>query len=66
MVKFWPLIAIYAVMALFDISVLAGAAWLIAERNWSAWWMLFAAFMCAGSNPKNLIRVWRGEPEQKA
>jgi hypothetical protein len=65
MIKFGPLIAIYFLMVVFDLSVLAGTVWLIAERDWSTWWMLFATFMCAGSNPKNMIRVWRGEPEQK-
>ena len=47
----------YFGMLLFDLAVLAGTAFLIADRGWSAWWMLFAFLMCAGSNPRYLIRA---------
>jgi len=55
------LITIYIGMLLFDAAVLAGAAFLIAERDWSAWWMLAAFFICAGSNPKGIITAWRSQ-----
>lgn len=53
------LIAIYVSMLAFDAAVLAGAGYLIAERGWSAWWMLAAVIICAGSNPRNIIAAWR-------
>jgi len=55
-----PLLMIYTGMLIFDFAVLAGTAYLIAKHNWSAWWMLLAVFMCAGSNPKRLILAWNG------
>ena len=48
-------IAIYACMLAFDLGVLAGTAYLISERGWSGWWMLFAILVCAGSNPRPMI-----------
>lgn len=54
------LIIIYACMLAFDLSVLAGTVYLIADRGWSAWWMLFAVFVCAGSNPRRMIATWKG------
>lgn len=50
-------IAIYGLMLAFDFAVLAGAAYLIAERGWSAWWMLAAVIIDTGSNPRNLIAL---------
>jgi hypothetical protein len=57
-----PLILIYACMVVFDFAVLSGTAYLIAERGWSAWWMLLALVMCLGSNPKNMINAWHLKP----
>ena len=54
------LIVAYGLMLAFDLSVLAGTAYLIAERNWSAWWMVLAILLCAGSNPRTLIATWNG------
>ena len=53
-------IIIYACMLVFDLSVLAGTVYLIADRGWSAWWMLFAVFVCEGSNPRRMIATWKG------
>lgn len=63
--KYGPLILIYVAMLVFDAFIVAGTAFLVAEYDWSSWWFLIALFLCAGSNPKNMIRVWRGEPEVK-
>lgn len=54
------IIIIYACMLAFDLAVLAGTAYLITEKNWSAWWMLLAVFMCLGSNPKTMVIAWNG------
>jgi hypothetical protein len=53
-------ILVYGLMLAFDLAVLAGAAFLIAERGWSGWWMALAVLMCLGSNPKYLIGAWKG------
>jgi hypothetical protein len=53
-------ILVYGLMLAFDLAVLAGTAFLIAERGWSAWWMALAVLMCAGSTPKYLIGAWKG------
>ena len=50
-------ILIYGMMLAFDLAVLAGTAFLIAERNWSAWWMVFAFVMCIGSYPGKLMQI---------
>jgi hypothetical protein len=56
--RYIPLILIYTVMCVFDFAVLAGTAWLISERHWSAWWVLVAMLICTGSDPKKLILAW--------
>ncbi len=52
---------IYFWMLVFDIAVLAGTAFLVSERGWSAWWMLLAVLMAAGSNPRYLVNALKGE-----
>lgn len=54
------LVIIYALMLVFDAAVIGGTVWLIVERNWSAWWVLAAYLFAAGSNPKNMIVIWKG------
>lgn len=54
-------ILIYGLMLAFDLAVLAGTAFLIAERGWSAWWMALAVLMCFGSNPGKLMQIARGQ-----
>ena len=54
-------ILIYGMMLAFDLVVLAGTAFLISERGWSAWWMAFAFLMCIGSYPGKLIELARGQ-----
>lgn len=54
---------IYFWMLVFDIAVLAGTAFLVSERGWSAWWMLLAVLITAGSNPRNLVNVLKGKKE---
>ncbi len=51
------LILIYGLMLAFDLAVLAGTAFLIAERGWSAWWMALAFLMCLGSYPGKLMQI---------
>ena len=53
-------IIIYACMLAFDLAVLAGTVYLIADLGWSAWWMLLAIFVCEGSSPRRLIATWKG------
>lgn len=60
------LIAIYALMLLFDLSALAGAAYLVAREGWSAWWFLPVLLICAGSNPRRLILAAQGIDAAKA
>ena len=45
----------YIAMLAFDLAVMAGTAYLVAERDWSAWWFLFAMFVCCGASP-NLLK----------
>ena len=54
-------ILIYGLMLAFDLAVLAGTAFLISERGWSAWWMVFAFLMCTGSYPGRLMQIARGQ-----
>lgn len=53
-------ITVYGLMLLFDAFVLAGTAFLIAERGWSAWWMAMAFLMCLGSYPGKLMKIAQG------
>ena len=53
------ILAIYTAMLVFDFAVLAGAAYLIADRGWSSWWLLAAVLICAGSNPINILKAWK-------
>ena len=53
-------VLIYGLMLAFDLTVLAGTAFLIAERGWSAWWMALAVQMCLGSYPGRLMQIARG------
>ena len=55
------LILIYGMMLAFDLAVLAGTAFLIAERGWSAWWMALAFVMCLGSYPGRLMKIATGD-----
>jgi hypothetical protein len=45
----------YFGMLVFDLSLLAGTAWLVAERDWSAWWFALTFFICCGSSPRNFF-----------
>ena len=54
-------ILIYGMMLAFDLAVLAGTAFLISERGWSAWWMAFAFLMCLGSYPGKLMQIAKGQ-----
>jgi hypothetical protein len=54
-------VLIYGLMLAFDLAVLAGTAYFIAERDWSAWWMALAFLMCIGSNPRYLIGAWKAK-----
>jgi hypothetical protein len=56
------IVLIYCGMLAFDAAVLGGTVYLIAERGWSAWWMLAAVIICAGSNPRRPIDAVRGTP----
>jgi hypothetical protein len=53
-------ILIYGLMLAFDLATLAGTAFLIAERGWSAWWMALAVLMCLGSYPGKLMQIAKG------
>lgn len=53
-------ILIYGLMLAFDLAVLAGTAFLIAERGWSAWWMALAFVICLGSYPGRLMQISKG------
>lgn len=54
---------IYISMLIFDFAVLAGCVYLIDQRDWSEWTMLFGLLICAGSNPYKLINNKTGEDE---
>lgn len=45
----------YFGMLVFDIFVLTGTAWLVAERGWSGWWFALTVLLCFGSSPKNFF-----------
>lgn len=53
-------VAVYFGMLLFDAFIMAGAAYLVARHEWSAWWVLAAIFVCAGSNPARAIKAITG------
>jgi uncharacterized membrane protein len=42
----------YFGMLVFDITVLAGTTWLVAERGWSGWWFALTVFICSCSSPR--------------
>lgn len=50
-------VIIYVCMLAFDLAILAGTAYLIGWCDWSAWWMWLAVIVCAGSNPKTLLKI---------
>jgi hypothetical protein len=45
----------YFGMLVFDLSLLAGTAWLVAERDWSGWWFALTFFICCNPSPKNFF-----------
>jgi hypothetical protein len=55
-------VLIYFGMLIFDAAVLAGFAYLVADKGWSAWWMLLAVLMCSGSSPRKIIEVNKEAP----
>lgn len=48
---------IYTVMSIFDFGIVAGCAYLIDQRGWSAWWMILAVVIICGSNPTNILKL---------
>lgn len=54
------LVVIYVAMLAFDLAVLAGTAWLVSERGWSAWWFALAVLMCIGSYPGKIMEIAQG------
>lgn len=54
------LIIVYTLMLAFDLSILAGTAYLVAREGWSSWWFLVTIFICTGSNPRRLILAAQG------
>ncbi len=54
---------VYLVMSIFDLVILTGSAWLIGWHGWSAWWMLFAAYVISGRNPTKVINAIKGAEE---
>ena len=54
------LITIYGLMLVFDAFILAGTAFLVSERGWSAWWFVLAVVMCAGSYPGKIMQIAMG------
>lgn len=56
---------IYVGMLVFDAFIIAGTAYLVSQENWSAWWFVLTVILCAGSNPKNIIRAGQGLPDQR-
>lgn len=58
-------IVIYLIMSLFDISVLAGTAYMVQVYSWSPWWFLFAALVLMGSNPQSILKqVYKKQQQQ--
>ena len=53
-------VIMYFGMLLFDLAVLAGTAWLVAQRGWSPWWFAFAFVVCVGSSPGRYIELTAG------
>ena len=54
------LITIYGLMLAFDAFILAGTAFLVSERDWSAWWFVLAVVMCIGSYPGKIMQIAMG------
>ncbi len=51
---------LYALMVVFDFSMLAGTVWLVYELNWSAWWFLLTILVISGSSPRKIILAMHG------
>lgn len=51
-------VVVFLGVILYNLAIIAGAVYLIAERDWSAWWMLAAVFLLAGGSKANS----RGRP----
>jgi hypothetical protein len=52
------IVILYATMMAFDLSVLAGTAYLIAAHDWSVLTLFVAFFICGGSSPRWIIEMW--------
>ena len=57
------LVVIYVAMVAFDLSILSGTAYLVAEYQWSPAWFVLTVFLCLGSNPKPMIKAWKGQSD---
>lgn len=40
------ILTIFIITVLFDILVLSVTTWLVGYKDWSAWWFVFAVFVC--------------------
>jgi hypothetical protein len=49
----------YTAMLVFDFAIFFGTAYLISEKDWSAWWLLLAVVICTGSNPRRILETAR-------
>ena len=54
--NFWDFMVIL-VAVLYNLSILAGTAYLVAERGWSGWWFLFALIILANAKTGNFANV---------
>lgn len=48
-------VMLYFLMISFDVFVLAGSAYLVEWRGWSAWWFVLALLMTGESSPWKLM-----------
>lgn len=50
----WDFMVVLAVV-LYNFSILAGTAYLVAERDWSGWWFLLAVAIMANAKTGSAI-----------
>jgi hypothetical protein len=44
---------IFIFAALYNLTILGGTAYLVAEHNWSPWWFLMTVMLLASSSDKS-------------
>jgi hypothetical protein len=54
--NFWDF-AVWTIVVLYNLSIIGGTAYLVAERGWSGWWFLFAIILLGNAKTGSFSNV---------